>query len=60
MLTGKMLLELGEKAGPGMGEILSKAYQAQLDGTIFDQPSAMQWYHDFRPWNQGSEGDNQG
>jgi len=52
LLTGQMLLDLGEKPGPGMGEIISKAYQAQLDGTIFDQHSAIQWYNDFRPWNQ--------
>ncbi|NWF35491.1 HD domain-containing protein [Mariprofundus sp. KV] len=60
LLTGQMLLELGERSGPGMGEILSKAYQAQLDGTIFDRPSAMQWYHDYRPWNQGLEEDTRG
>lgn len=53
LLTGKMLLDLGEKAGPGMGEILAKAYQAQLDGTIYDRASAMQWYHDFSPEIRG-------
>lgn len=60
LLTGQMLLDFGEKAGPNIGEILSKAYQAQLDGTIYDRASAMQWYHDFNLWNQGLEKDNQG
>lgn len=52
LLTGQMLLKLGEKAGPGMGGILKAAYQAQLDGSIFDQSSAIAWYNDFRPWSE--------
>ncbi len=43
ILTGRILLGMGVKAGPEMGEILSKAYQAQLDGVIKDEVSGMHW-----------------
>lgn len=45
LLTGNMLLKLGVTAGPEMGEILKQAYQAQLDGEIDSQSSAVTWYH---------------
>lgn len=45
ILTGKLLLQLGVAPGPVMGQILENGYQAQLDGVITDQTSAIAWYH---------------
>ncbi|MFQ5519697.1 MAG: HD domain-containing protein, partial [Mariprofundus sp.] len=44
ILTGKMLLTLGASPGPNMGDILDRAYHAQLDGDISDEKSAIAWY----------------
>ncbi|OIO68302.1 MAG: tRNA nucleotidyltransferase [Zetaproteobacteria bacterium CG_4_9_14_3_um_filter_49_83] len=44
LLTGKLLLSLGEKPGIQMGNILHAAYQAQLDGDFHDQSEAIAWY----------------
>ncbi|HKJ83057.1 MAG TPA: HD domain-containing protein [Mariprofundaceae bacterium] len=44
LLTGKMLLELGMSPGPEMGEVLSAAYGAQLDGVFSDTEDAIRWY----------------
>lgn len=46
LLTGKQLLELGVPAGPGMGDILQSAYEAQLDGAFDDTESAVEWYRE--------------
>jgi tRNA nucleotidyltransferase (CCA-adding enzyme) len=34
LVMGRHLLALGVKPGPGMGEMLAKIYDAQLDGAI--------------------------
>ncbi|MFQ5519586.1 MAG: CCA tRNA nucleotidyltransferase [Mariprofundus sp.] len=44
VLTGRMLIEMGVSPGPAMGELLGKAYEAQLDGEIEDEDSARLWY----------------
>ncbi|OIO69282.1 MAG: tRNA nucleotidyltransferase [Zetaproteobacteria bacterium CG1_02_53_45] len=44
ILTGKLLLALGVAPGPSMGHLLKSAYEAQLDGYIFDELSAISWY----------------
>ncbi len=45
ILTGRMLIELGERAGPKLGAILARAYEAQLEGEISDADAAIAWYH---------------
>lgn len=40
---GTMLLAMGMQSGPKMGEILSEAYQAQLDGEFADTKGARRW-----------------
>jgi len=44
ILTGKLMLELGADPGPIMGQLLKLAYEAQLDGLIIDEQSAIAWY----------------
>jgi len=43
ILTGKLLLQMGIMPGPTMGEILDRAYYAQLDGEFSDEQSAIHW-----------------
>jgi tRNA nucleotidyltransferase (CCA-adding enzyme) len=43
LVSGKILLDLGLKPGPAMGEMLQTAYQAQLDGEFNDSDSAHFW-----------------
>ena len=43
ILMGRHLIELGLKPGRMFGEILHKAYDAQLEGTFFDLTQAWQW-----------------
>jgi tRNA nucleotidyltransferase (CCA-adding enzyme) len=43
LLMGRHLLELGVLAGPGMGEILKAAYEAQLDGAFQVLEEAKVW-----------------
>jgi len=43
ILNGTMLLSQGMAPGPEMGEILKKAYHAQLDGLFVDEQSAITW-----------------
>lgn len=45
IITGKMLIDLGESPGPELGEILKKSYQAQLNGEFDDKASASAWIH---------------
>ncbi|HKI60562.1 MAG TPA: HD domain-containing protein [Mariprofundaceae bacterium] len=42
-ITGKTLIDLGKTPGPELGEILNKAYQAQLNGEFDDPHSANDW-----------------
>ena len=43
ILMGRHLIELGLEPGKIFGEILHKAYEAQLEGTFFDLTQAWQW-----------------
>ncbi|MDQ7010626.1 MAG: tRNA nucleotidyltransferase, partial [Mariprofundaceae bacterium] len=43
IVTGKMLMGLGIRPGPKMGEIIDAAFEAQLDGDIRDEASALAW-----------------
>jgi len=43
ILMGRHLIELGLEPGKMFGEILHKAYDAQLEGTFFDLTQAWQW-----------------
>jgi len=43
IVNGRMLMQLGIKPGPQMGEILRQAYEAQMDGLITDEASALAW-----------------
>ncbi|HTA29355.1 MAG TPA: hypothetical protein VK731_02660 [Candidatus Cybelea sp.] len=43
ILQGRHLLPLGVPPGPRLGEILDKAYEAQLEGVIGDLEGAMRW-----------------
>ncbi|HEY3864182.1 MAG TPA: HD domain-containing protein [Verrucomicrobiae bacterium] len=43
ILQGRHLLPLGVPPGPEMGEILHKAYEAQLEGTFGDLEGALAW-----------------
>ncbi|PJA34430.1 MAG: tRNA nucleotidyltransferase [Zetaproteobacteria bacterium CG_4_9_14_3_um_filter_53_7] len=47
ILTGKLLIALGKDPGPTMGLILKAAYEAQLDGYIQDETSAVSWYNTY-------------
>ncbi len=43
LLLGRHLLESGWQEGPGVGEVVQAAYEAQLDGEFADLPGALQW-----------------
>jgi len=43
VLLGRHLLEGGWEPGPGMGKILKRAYEAQLDGDFHDLEGARRW-----------------
>lgn len=43
IVTGQMLIELGMMPGPKMGQLLRRAYQAQLDGQFSDKREAREW-----------------
>lgn len=43
ILKGRHLLSEGFAAGQNMGVLLSRAYQAQLEGEFSDLPGAMRW-----------------
>lgn len=44
VLMGRHLIERGVEPGPGLGEWLRKAYDAQLDGEFDDLPGAVDWF----------------
>ncbi|GAV21121.1 tRNA nucleotidyltransferase [Mariprofundus micogutta] len=54
ILTGKLMLKMGAQPGILMGKILKSAYEAQLDGCIYDKQSAIAWYQKQRKNNQGN------
>lgn len=43
ILMGRHLIELGMQPGTKFGQILHAAYDAQLEGTFFDLPGALEW-----------------
>lgn len=43
ILLGRHLIELGLQPGPGMGDLLRRAYEAQLDGAFNDLDGARIW-----------------
>lgn len=43
ILMGRHLIARGHKPGPEMGEILTAAFEAQLDGTFEDLDGALNW-----------------
>jgi tRNA nucleotidyltransferase (CCA-adding enzyme) len=43
LLKGRHLLELGLKPGPGMGPLLERAFQRQLDGAFATLDDALDW-----------------
>ncbi len=43
ILMGRHLLDAGMTPGPQVGEILAKAYEAQLDGEFSDLDNALKW-----------------
>jgi len=43
IVTGKLLLHLGQTPGPDMGLVIKQAYTAQLEGCFDDEPSARAW-----------------
>jgi tRNA nucleotidyltransferase (CCA-adding enzyme) len=47
ILMGRHLLERGVAPGPGMGEILHAAHEAQLDGAFNDLEGALGWLRNF-------------
>ncbi len=44
IVTGKLLLSWGLESSPAMGNLLLKAYEAQMDGLFADEASAKRWY----------------
>lgn len=44
ILMGRHLINLGVTPGPDMGNILDRAFEAQLDGSFEDEAAAVQWY----------------
>jgi tRNA nucleotidyltransferase (CCA-adding enzyme) len=46
ILKGRHLLERGWQSGPAMGRLLSKAYDAQIDGEFSDLEGALAWMKD--------------
>jgi len=47
LLKGRHLLQLGMKAGPMMGKLIRKSFEAQLDGAFDDEEGAVAWANDF-------------
>ena len=45
IISGKMLIELGLKPGPEMGQVLKKLFQLQLDGKFVDIEGGMRYAH---------------
>jgi tRNA nucleotidyltransferase (CCA-adding enzyme) len=43
ILLGRHLIQLGMAAGPDMGVVLNKAYDAQIEGKFFTLAEAMEW-----------------
>ncbi len=43
LLLGRHLLERGYSPGPALGEVLKRAYEAQLDGDFTDLEGALEW-----------------
>lgn len=43
ILKGRHLLQRGWESGPQMGRILTRAYEAQLDGKFDDETGAVKW-----------------
>ncbi len=43
VIKGRHLLEMGLAPGPGIGEILERVFERQLDGTIGSKEEAMAW-----------------
>jgi len=43
LANGAMLMELGVQPGPDMGKLLTRAYEAQLDGIFDDTDGARRW-----------------
>jgi tRNA nucleotidyltransferase (CCA-adding enzyme) len=43
LVLGRHLLEIGHPPGPRMGELLNRAYEAQLNGTFTTLPQALEW-----------------
>ena len=50
ILMGRHLIELGVKPGKGMGVLLSRAFEAQLDGAFDDVDGAISWARDNLDW----------
>jgi tRNA nucleotidyltransferase (CCA-adding enzyme) len=48
ILQGRDLLKLGMEPGRKMGEVLQRAYEAQLDGTIGNLDEALAWVKENR------------
>lgn len=42
-VSGKDLLKLGAEPGPGLGTLLQKAYDAQLEGRFTDRTELLEW-----------------
>jgi tRNA nucleotidyltransferase (CCA-adding enzyme) len=42
-LTGKFLLSLGMKPGPGMGKLIAESFELQLEGELADLEAAQAW-----------------
>jgi tRNA nucleotidyltransferase (CCA-adding enzyme) len=47
IIKGRHLLDRGWNSGPAMGRFLSRAYEAQLDGTFVNDEEAMQWLEEY-------------
>lgn len=47
LLQGRDLIELGRIPGPKMGQLLKKAYEAQLDGLFSNLDEAIQWIKNY-------------
>jgi tRNA nucleotidyltransferase (CCA-adding enzyme) len=47
ILLGRHLIKLGLKPGPDMKRILDAAFEAQLDGALSDENSAVAWAESF-------------
>ena len=43
LLRGRDLLEMGYRPGPRLGEILDRAFDAQLEGELADAAAARDW-----------------